>query len=85
MPDRDGELASASNDHRGAAASAPSGRVARPIPLAIDPQVLSGEDGPLDAIIVRDLPAGATLSAGTYDPAIDGWVLLPRQLRGADA
>jgi hypothetical protein len=29
---------------------------------------------------VRDLPAGVTLSAGSYDPAIAGWVLLPRQL-----
>ena len=28
---------------------------------------------------MRDLPADATLSAGAYDPAIDGWVLLPRQ------
>jgi hypothetical protein len=36
--------------------------------------------GPLDAVIVRDLPAGVTLSAGTYDPAITGWVLLPHQL-----
>jgi hypothetical protein len=36
--------------------------------------------GPFDAVIVRDLPAGVTLSAGTYDPAIAGWVLLPHQL-----
>jgi hypothetical protein len=40
---------------------------------------LSG-GGPFDAVIVRDLPVGVTLSAGTYDPAIAGWVLLPRQL-----
>ena len=59
--------------------AAPSGRVGSPIPIAIDPQALSGDDAPLDAIIVRDLPADATLSAGAYDPAIDGWVLLPRQ------
>jgi hypothetical protein len=49
------------------------------IPLGLDPLVLSG-GGPFDAVIVRDLPAGVTLSAGTYDPAIAGWVLLPRQL-----
>ena len=29
---------------------------------------------------MRDLPPQATLSVGAYDPAIDGWVLLPRQL-----
>lgn len=50
-----------------------------PIPLGLDPQALS-ENGPFDAIIVLDVPVGATLSAGTYDPAIDAWVLLPRQL-----
>jgi hypothetical protein len=49
------------------------------MPLGLDPQVLSG-DGPFDAVVVRDLPAGVTLSAGTYDPAIAGWVLLPHQL-----
>jgi hypothetical protein len=49
------------------------------MPLGLDPQVLSG-DGPFDAIVVRDLPAGVALSAGTYDPAIAGWVLLPHQL-----
>jgi hypothetical protein len=31
---------------------------------------------------LRDLPEGAKLSAGTYEPAIEGWVLLPRQLPG---
>jgi hypothetical protein len=51
----------------------------RSIPLGLDPQVLSG-GGPFDAVIVRDVPAGVTLSAGTYDPAIAGWVLLPHQL-----
>ena len=49
------------------------------IPLGLDAQVLSG-GGPFDAVILRGLPAGVTLSAGTYDPAIAGWVLLPRQL-----
>jgi hypothetical protein len=43
------------------------------------PQALS-DGGGFDAIVVRDLPAGAILSAGTYDPTIAGWVLLPHQL-----
>jgi hypothetical protein len=50
------------------------------IPLGLDPQVLRA-GGPFDAVIVRDVPAGVTLSAGTYDPAIAGWVLLAHQLR----
>jgi hypothetical protein len=50
------------------------------IPLRLDPQVLRA-GGPFDAVIVRDVPAGVTLSAGTYDPAIAGWVLLAHQLR----
>jgi hypothetical protein len=29
---------------------------------------------------VLDVPVDATLSAGTYDPALDAWVVLPRQL-----
>ena len=63
-----------------AAAPAPAARSwPAPIPLGLDPQELSG-GGPFDAIIVRDLPAGVTLSAGTYDAAIAGWVLLPYQL-----
>ena len=53
---------------------------AAPIPLGLDPQALGRQGGALDAIIVRDLPSTATLSAGTYDPAIDAWVVLPRQL-----
>jgi hypothetical protein len=78
VQDRDGQLASVSNA-MAVPLAAPSGRVVSPIPIAIDPQALSGDDAPLDAIIVRDLPADATLSAGAYDPAIDGWVLLPHQ------
>ena len=30
--------------------------------------------------MIRDLPAGARLSAGAHDPAIDGWVLRPQDL-----
>ncbi|MGH6904515.1 MAG: hypothetical protein ACREIR_17430 [Geminicoccaceae bacterium] len=77
--DRDGELARVSSAMAVPLASAPSGHVPAAIPIAIDPRVLSAADAPLDAIIVRDLPADAMLSAGAYDPTIDGWVLLPRQ------
>jgi hypothetical protein len=92
-----GELASAANtivvpapSTAAVAASSPTsepessviveaGRAA--IPLDLEAQVPGGA-GPFDAVIVRGLPAGATLSAGTYDPAIDVWVLLPHQLAG---
>ncbi|HSA79744.1 MAG TPA: hypothetical protein VLE23_02910 [Geminicoccaceae bacterium] len=53
-----------------------------PIALAIDPAVLRAGGPGLNALVIRDLPEGARLSAGTYDPAIGGWVLLPRQLEG---
>jgi hypothetical protein len=77
---RDGELARASLSAQVPLRAAPGGRVRAPIPLRVDPQVLSRQAAALDALVVRDLPAGATLSVGAYDPAIDGWVLLPRQL-----
>ena len=51
------------------------------IPLDLDSQFPS-EGGAFDAFIVRDLPAGVSLSAGTYDPAMGVWVLLPHQLTG---
>ena len=51
------------------------------IRLDLDPQSPS-EGETFDAFIVRDLPAGVSLSAGTYDPAMDVWVLLPHQLTG---
>jgi len=51
---------------------------ARPIPLAIGRAAAHG----LQALMIRDLPPGARLSAGTYDPSIDAWVVLPRQLDG---
>ena len=51
------------------------------IRLDLDPQSPS-EGEPFDAFIVRDLPAGVSLSAGTYDRAMDVWVLLPHQLTG---
>jgi hypothetical protein len=75
----DGALTSASNTVvvplRSAAVQVPPA----PVPLGLDPQALS-EGGPFDAVIVLDVPAGATLRPGTYDPLIDAWVLRPRQL-----
>ena len=53
----------------------------RSLPLDLDEQFLS-EGGPFDAFLVRDLPAGVSLSAGTYEPAMGVWVLLPHQLSG---
>jgi hypothetical protein len=50
-------------------------------PLELEAHLPSGA-GLFDAWLVRDLPAGVTLSAGTYDPALDVWVLLPHQLPG---
>ena len=50
-----------------------------PIALGLDPQALS-EGEPFDAIIVLDVPAGATLSPAAHDPVIDAWVVRPRQL-----
>jgi hypothetical protein len=64
------------------AASSPWDEPARTsVPLDLDPQSLS-EGGLFDALIVRDLPAGVSLSAGTFDPAMGVWVLLPHQLAG---
>jgi hypothetical protein len=48
------------------------------IPLEIDPRAWAGER--FDALVIRDLPAGARLSTGAYDAAIDGWVLMPQDL-----
>ena len=70
---RDGELASAA-DRLELALEA----TARPIPLRIDQAAVGG----LQALMIRDLPPGARLSAGTYDPSIDAWVVLPRQVDG---
>jgi hypothetical protein len=80
VQDRDGELASASKTMQVPFQARKSGPVPAPVPIVIDPQVLGDGKASLDAIVVRDLPAEATLSAGAYDPAIDGWVLLPRQM-----
>ena len=77
VKNREGELATASQSvrvstHRAADCS---------IPLDIDPAIARDNVG-VKALVIRDLPEGASLSAGTYDRAIGGWVLLPRQLDG---
>jgi hypothetical protein len=65
--------------HEGSApASAPTSAAERVVPLAVDPQTMAGQA--FDALVVRDLPAGARLSAGAYDRAIAGWVLRPQDL-----
>ncbi|MEM8947801.1 MAG: hypothetical protein AAGA21_14260 [Pseudomonadota bacterium] len=33
-----------------------------------------------DAVLVKGLPKGVSLSSGRYDKAVDGWILLPGQL-----
>jgi hypothetical protein len=61
------------------ALDAPAEAVVR---LAIDPAV-ARDGGPTpNALMIRGVPPGARLSAGTYDPATDGWVLRPDQLTG---
>ena len=50
------------------------------IALELNPPALAG--GAFDALVIRDLPVGARLSAGAHDPAIDGWVLRPQDLSG---
>jgi hypothetical protein len=76
---RDGELTSAADTVVVPLRSDPVGVAPAPIPLGLDPRALI-QGGPFDAIIVLDVPAGAALSAGTYDPELDAWVVLPRQL-----
>ena len=50
--------------------------------LAIDPAVVRGGSPTPSALMIRGVPPGARLSAGTYDPTTDGWVLRPDQLEG---
>jgi hypothetical protein len=73
---RAGELATASNTVT-VALDAPAETV---VPLAIDPALVRDSRPAPSALMIRALPPGARLSAGTYDPATDGWVLRPDQL-----
>ncbi len=53
------------------------------IPFVIDTSV-NDTDGSevIERVIVRGLPDGATLTAGTFDSTLGGWVLTPAQLAG---
>ena len=73
-----GEPAPVQDGGAGPADAAASAAVPRMIALELNPPALAG--GAFDALVIRDLPAGARLSAGAYDPAIDGWVLRPQDL-----
>jgi hypothetical protein len=53
---------------------------ARMVPLEVDPKVLAGQA--FDALVIRDLPPDARLSAGVQDATINAWVLRPRDLDG---
>jgi hypothetical protein len=53
---------------------------ARMVPLGVDPKVLAGQA--FDALVIRDLPPDARLSAGVQDATINAWVLRPRDLDG---
>jgi hypothetical protein len=50
----------------------------RTVALGLNPQALEAEG--FHTLVVRDVPAGARLSAGAYDPALDGWVMRLRDL-----
>jgi hypothetical protein len=50
----------------------------RTVALGLNPQALEAEG--FHRLVVRDVPAGARLSAGAYDPALDGWVMRLRDL-----
>jgi hypothetical protein len=52
------------------------------LPLSIDPAIVRDGGPTPSALMIRGVPAGARLSAGTYDPATAGWVLRPDQLGG---
>jgi hypothetical protein len=77
VKNREGEFATRSESVRVSTHPA----AVRSIPLDIDPAIARDSAG-VKALVIRDLPLGASLSAGTYDRAIGGWVLLPRHLDG---
>jgi hypothetical protein len=62
----------------GAADSVAGSPRSRTVALGLSPQALAGEG--FHALVVRDVPAGARLSAGAYEAALDGWVMQPQDL-----
>ena len=75
---RTGEFATASER----VVLTPGSAAEAPLPLALDPALLQAAGPAMDAMMIRGVPPGARLSAGTYDAATDGWVLRPDQLEG---
>ncbi|MGH6945197.1 MAG: hypothetical protein ACREH6_13375 [Geminicoccaceae bacterium] len=61
----------------GAVAAAPR-QVAGPIALELDAGTV--RQAGLDAIVVRNLPSDARLSAGRYESSIEGWILRPGEM-----
>ena len=61
------------DDRAGTAGDATVAADPRMIALGLNQQALAGEG--FHALVVRDVPADARLSAGVYNPAIDGWML----------
>jgi hypothetical protein len=62
----------------GAAEVVPGSPGSRTVALGLNPQALEAEG--FHALVVRDVPARARLSAGAYNPALDGWVMRLRDL-----
>ncbi|MEM7023510.1 MAG: hypothetical protein AAF637_13100 [Pseudomonadota bacterium] len=58
----------------------PETRIDAPAKVALEIDRALLVDGQFDALVIRDLPAGARLSTGAYDASIDGWVLMPQAM-----
>jgi hypothetical protein len=52
----------------------------RSVRIDLDPGLLAGPA--IDVVVVRDVPAGVSLSAGIHDASIHGWVLKPTEMVG---
>jgi hypothetical protein len=72
------ERSPAQESGAGAGKSVASLPGSRTVALGLNPQALEA-DG-FHALVVRDVPPRARLSAGAYDPALDGWVMRLRDL-----
>jgi hypothetical protein len=72
------ERSSAQERGAGAAKSVAGLPGPRTVALGLNPQALEAEG--FHALVVRDVPPRARLSAGAYDPALDGWVMRLRDL-----
>ncbi|MFO0993534.1 MAG: VCBS domain-containing protein [Hyphomicrobiales bacterium] len=59
-----------------------SGDTGEPIALNIASNLVDTDGSETLSILIQGLPDGATLSAGTYNAQLDGWVLTEAQLNG---